>query len=231
MKTYYQIDDSLDGRSQRILLLSLMLILLSLFVFLTSFTESDKKKIEIFKRHFNTSIMFSGKGNTGKASLTEFGNNSDPLNNIIRKMKSNNINRELMVKYLTLKDIKDMRVYKGLNGIVLVLPEVIRFRKDRMKLDFTARKYLSKILFLVKNLPYEVEIRGYSSKQNFGGNLKDNSYGEILKDSAARAMLVYDYFISNGASPAKLFVSGYGDSIKKKDAVKDKVEILFKELR
>jgi outer membrane protein OmpA-like peptidoglycan-associated protein len=216
MKNYYQIDDSLNGRSQRLLLLSLMLILLSLFVFLTSFTESDKKKIEIFKKHFNTSIMFSGKGNTGKDSLTEFGNNSDPIIDIVKKMKSNNINRKLMVKYLTLKEIKDMDVYKGINGIVLVLPEVIRFRKDRMKLDFTARKYLSKILFLVKNLPYEVEIRGYSSKKNFVSNVKDDNYGKILKDSALRAMLVYDYFIGNGVSPAKLFVSGYGDSIKKK---------------
>jgi len=197
----YQLDDNSIDKSQRTLLLSLMLILLSLFIFLTSFTETDKKKIEIFKEHFNRSIMLTGKGNIGKNSITEFGKNIDPLNNIIN------------------------------SGIVLVLPEVIRFRKNRMVLDFTAKKYLSKILYLVKDLPYEVEIRGYSSKEGISDVSKTPDSREILKDSALRAMLVYKYFIGNGVSPAKLFVSGYGNSISKENALKDKVEILFKEIK
>ncbi len=227
----YQLDDNSIDKSQRTLLLSLMLILLSLFIFLTSFTETDKKKIEIFKEHFNRSIMLTGKGNIGKNSITEFGKNIDPLNNIINKMRSESINRKLMVKYLTLNNIKDLTVYNGMSGIVLVLPEVIRFRKNRMVLDFTAKKYLSKILYLVKDLPYEVEIRGYSSKEGISDVSKIPDSRDILKDSALRAMLVYKYFIGNGVSPAKLFVSGYGNSISKENALKDKVEILFKEIK
>ena len=227
----YHIEDSSIGKSQRTLFLSLMLILLSLFIFLTSFTENDKKKVEIFKEHFNKSIMFTGKGNIGKDSITEFGRNIDPLNDIIKKMRSESINRKLMVKYLTLKNIKDLTVYKGISGIVLVLPRVIRFRKNRKELDFTAKKYLSKILYLVKDLPYEVEIRGYSSKEGLTTVSKIPNNKELLKDSAERAMLVYRYFIGNGVSPSKLFVSGYGDTIENEDSVKDKVEILFKELK
>lgn len=230
MKTY-QIEDSSSDKSQRTLLLSLMLILVSLFVILSSFTESDKKKVEIFRKYFKRSIMFSGKGNIGKDSITEFGNNSDILLDVLKKMRSENINRELMVKYLTLKNIKDLSVYKGVSGVVLVLPEVIRFRKNKMELDFTAKRYLSKILFLVKDLPYEVEIRGYSSELEKNGISEKRKNRELLKKSARRAMLVYKYFIGNGVSPAKLFVSGYGNSIEEENALKDKVEILFKELR
>jgi len=226
MKIYYDLNEASEFKSQRTLLLSLMLILLSLFIFLTSFTESDKKKIKIFKKNFNKSIMFSGKGNIGKESITEFGDNGDPLSNILKKMKSENINVKLTVKYLTLKNIKDMKVYKGKNGLVLVLPETIMFRKRGNSLDFTAKKYLSKILFLVKDLPYEVEIRGYSS-----GKGLNNDYKRILKDSANKAMAVYEFFIGNGVAPEKLFVSGYGKLTDPNRLFSDRVEILFKELR
>ncbi len=233
----YEVDNFEDSnKSQRTLLLSLMLILLSLFIFLTTFTESDRKKIEIFKRHYNKSLMFSGEGTVGKESVVDSNEGGDPLFSLLKRIKSENINRELMVKYLTLQEIKDLEVFEGISGVVLVLPQVVRFRKGRYELDYTAKKYLSKILFLVKDLPFEVELRGYSSREGFvDDQLKEEveavSDRVLLKDSARRAMVVYEYFIGNGVSPEKIFVSGYGDSISDDHAVKDKVEILFKELR
>ncbi|MCP5053902.1 MAG: hypothetical protein GY940_42435 [bacterium] len=206
------------------LFVSLMLVLLTLFIFLTTFIKDDKRKIQIFKEEFKKSLMMTGKGNQGVFSITDMGTQDDPVQRLVNRMKSKGINKKLMDDFLTLNQIKDLEVRDGQKGISIILPEVVTFEKgaDGLALNETSKGFLSSISFLVKELPYLVEIKGYSTGQ------VPKAYTDPLEFSARRAHGVYGYFLRQNVAAVKMKVSGCGDAFEGSETPQDKVEIIFK---
>jgi flagellar motor protein MotB len=212
-----------DSPGWMTLFISLMLVLLTLFIFLTTYVKGDKRKIREFKIEFKKSLMLPGKGDPGTLSITDVGTEDDPVQSLLNRMKSTGINKKLMDDFLTLQQIKDFEVVDGKNGVSVILPEVVSFSegRDGLLLSEKSREFLSSISFLIKELPYLVEIKGYST-----GNVP-KLYPDALEYSARRAHRVYTYLLRQDITPVKLKVSGCGDAFEGSSAPQNKVEIIF----
>ena len=220
MKEYFEFEETKPAWLT--MFLSLMLVLITLFVFLTTYTEHNKSKIEIFKNHFKQSLVLIGKGQGGKKSIVD-NSEIDPLKEILNRMKSEGLSVKLMKEFLNQQQIKELDVKQGRNGIVIVLPKTIGFSDNSFNLNKKVLSYLNKIAYLASDLPYLVEIRGYS------GNVLPKGVKDEFELSLKRALEVYKYFINKGINPVKLKVSGCGiDNSDNKN--KDRVEIIFKEI-
>jgi flagellar motor protein MotB len=201
---------------------ALMMVLLTIFIFLTTHTKGTKTKIQMFKEQFRKSLMLSGKGGYGAYSITDLGTPDNPARVLINRMKSKGINKKLMDDFLTLNQIKDMEVRDGKRGVCIILPEVVGFVPGKNQLTDQAVEYLDKVAILAAELPYLVEIKGYAAGAVPAG------YSDPLEFSAKRAALVFNYFIDRNVNPVKLKVSGCGDAFKDSDVPQDKVELIFK---
>lgn len=221
MKEYHK-EETSERPPWMPLFISLMLVLLTLFIFLTTFAESDPEKIRIFREQFRESLMLSGQGGLGRVTVVDSGTPDDPLRSLINRMKAKGIDKKLMDEFLTVNQIKELEVMDGERGVAIVLPETVVFDTGKNQLTGLALDYLASIFFLVAELPYVVDIKGYASGRGPAG------YADALEFSARRAMLVYDYFISRGVPAMKLKVSGCGDAFEDGVTPRDKVEIIFK---
>lgn len=202
--------------------ISLILVLLTIFIFLVTFTRGSHTKIQLFQKHFRGSLMLTGKGGKGARSITGLGTRYSPVRVLINRMKSKGINKKLMDDFLTLSQIKDMEVRDGKRGVSIILPEVVGFVPGKNQLTGQAVSFLDTVVMLVVELPYMVEIKGYSTETVPPG------YSDPLEFSAKRAALVYSYFINREVGPVKLKVSGCGAAFKDSDVPQDKVELIFK---
>lgn len=205
------------------LFLSLMLVLLTLFIFLTTFAEKDKAKIEAFKKHFRESLLMPEKERKGTPSIIDLGGPVEPVRAIVNRMKSEGINKKLMDDFLTLNEIMDLQVMDGTRGVAVILPEVATFEEGKKDLSRKSRRFLNGIAYLVSELPYLVEIKGYATSRVPAG------FTDALEFSARRAAEVYNYFLEKDIPPVKLKVSGCGDAFEGSGVPQDKVEIIFKE--
>jgi flagellar motor protein MotB len=201
--------------------ISLMIVLLTLMVFLITFSESDSEKIKIFKRFLRENLMLVDK----KSELNDrvFGDEQNPLKALINRMKAEGINKRLMDNYLTIAQIKKIRILDGEDGVCIILPERILFKEGSTKITRETVRPLNEVLPLVMDLPYIVEIRGYASIGE-GKNFIDS-----LEFSSQRAYSIYQYFVSKGVAAEKLTVTGYGDNFSENGKKNNKVEIVFKE--
>ncbi len=77
------------------LFISLMLVLLTLFIFLTTFIKDDKRKIRDFREEFKKSLMLPGKGDRGAFAITDIGTEDDPVQRLVNRMKSKGINKKI----------------------------------------------------------------------------------------------------------------------------------------
>jgi flagellar motor protein MotB len=204
------------------LFFSLMLVLLTLFIFLITYAETDKEKIRIFREQFQESLLLSGAQGRGARSIVHVGTQQDPLNALINRMKSEGINKKLMDEFLTLKQIKDLEVMAGKTGVSVILPEVAVFEPGKNQLTGKAVDYLAAVSYLVSELPYLVEIKGFSP------GTVPTGYIDALEFSARRALLVYNFFLSQHIPSLKLKVSGCGDAFAGSEIPQNKVEIIFK---
>lgn len=205
------------------LFLSLMLVLLTLFIFFTTFAEKDKTKIETFKKLFRQNLLMPGKDRKGALSIFDLGGPVEPVRTIVNRMKSHGINKKLMDDFLTLNQIMDLQVMDGTRGVAVILPDVATFEEGKTDLTLKARRFLNGIAYLVSELPYLVEIRGYAPSRVPPG------FTDALEFSARRATNVYRYFLEKDIPPVKLKVSGCGDAFEDSGVPQDKVEIIFKE--
>lgn len=205
--------------------ISLGLVLLTLFIFLTTFAEKDKLKINIFKRSFRENLSMSEENQMGSRFALDWdiGESSEPIIKLINRMKSSGIDKQLMDEFLTLSQVKELEVIDGKKGICVILPEAIIFQKNKKELTEKAKRFLSRISFLVSELPYLVEIKGYAISSI------PPAYRDSLEFSVKRAIEVYNYFLAKDISPEKLKVSGCGDAFAPGRKPQDKVEIIFKE--
>ncbi|NIM16845.1 MAG: hypothetical protein GTO45_33080 [Candidatus Aminicenantes bacterium] len=215
-------EETMTSPSWMPLFFSLMLVLLTLFIFLITYAETDKEKIRIFREQFQKSLLLSSEGGRGAQSIVHVGTQQDPLNALINRMKSEGINKKLMDEFLTLKQIKELDVMAGKRGVSVILPEVVVFEPGKNQLTGEAVDYLSVISYLVSELPYLVEIKGYSP------GTVPTGYTDALEFSARRAFLVYNFFLSQHIPSLKLKVSGCGDAFAGSEIPQNKVEIIFK---
>lgn len=222
MKHYFDDEQVHTSPTWMPLFLSLMLVLLTLFIFLTTFAEKDKVKVEVFKKHFRESLLMPEKERMGTPSVTDIGGPVEPVQAIVNRMKSEGINKKLMDDFLTLNEIKDLQVRDGKNGVAVILPETAVFEPEKKDLTRQSRQFLNSISYLVSELPYLVEIKGYAAGVPAGFN-------DSLEFSARRAAEVYNYFLEKDIAPVKLKVSGCGDAFEGSGVPQDKVEIIFKE--
>lgn len=205
------------------LFISLMLVLLTLFIFLTTFAKGDKRKVQTFKYEFKKSLMIPGEGRPGQFSIVDMGTPDDPKRQLLNRMKSKGVNKKLMDDFLTLQQIKDLEVLDGDRGVSIIVPEVIAFEDDREGLTLTpaSEKFLRSVSFLAQELPYLVEIKGYSRPG------RPRGYTDALEFSARRAQRVYEFMIGLNVPALKLKVSGCGDAFGDSDVPQNKVEIIF----
>lgn len=222
MKDYYADDEGVAKPHWTTLFISLMLVLVTLFIFLSTFAEGNKLKIERFQTEFRKSLMMSGEGGLGRQSVTDVGTPDDPLRVLVNRMKSSGVNKKLMDDFLTLNQIKDLQVMDGKRGVAVILPETVGFVPGENQLTDKARSYLNKITYLARELPYLVEIRGYATENVPKG------FADPLEFSSRRALLVYQFLINKDIPPVKLKVSGCGDAFRFSGVAQDKVEIIFK---
>lgn len=222
MKEYFEEDESSVRPQWTTLFISLMLVLLTLFIFLSSFAEGNKLKIEQFQSEFRKSLLISGAGGKGQKTISDSGTEDDPLEGLVNRMKSSGINKKIMDDFLTLSQVKELEVRDGKRGIAIILPEVIGFVPGENRLTDKSQVFLSSISYLVRELPYLVEIRGYAS-----GSIPPG-YADALEFSTRRALLVYSFFLNQDIPPVKLKVAGCGDAFKESDISQNKVEIIFK---
>lgn len=225
MKDYYRENEM--GETNRppwmTMFISLMLVLLTMFIFLTTFTDTDKKRVEIFRRYFRKTLAVPGEYRMGRSSVTDIGTGVEPVQALIHRMKSTGISKVLMDEFLTVSQIKGLNVMDGKNGLVVIMPEAALFEKDSAALTEKSERYLGGISYLLSQLPYLVEIKGYCGSKIPAG------FADSLEFSARRADVVYRYFIREGVAPEKLKVSGQGDALSGGAAPADKVEIILKE--
>jgi flagellar motor protein MotB len=228
MRHYHEIKEDTEIHSAppwMTLFISLMLVLLTLFIFLTTFAKGDKRKVQTFREEFRKNLMVKGKGGEGRPAITDAGTPDDPVQHILNRMKSDGINKKLMDDFLTLQQIKDLEVRDGERGLAVILPEVLGFEEKGGGVMLTAksRQFLNSITHLMSELPYLIEVKGYATDTLPNGNKRD-----ALAFSAFRAHLVYGYILDKGVTPVKLKVSGCGDAFVDSGIAQDKVEIIFK---
>lgn len=221
MKNYYAVKDEHNAPVWMPVFISLMLVLLTIFIFLTTFSESDKTKVRIFKENYRNQLFHTGKSSAGIDAILDSGTGEDPLSRIVNRMKSKGINKNIMDEFLTLKQIKELPVLGGDRGVSIVLPDVVAFEPGVNRLTDKAVEYLESIAYLVSELPNSVEIKGYSSGAHTGAE-------DALEFSAQRAFLVFDFFVQKNIAAAKMKVSGCGDAFEGSGVAQDKVEIIFK---
>ena len=223
MKEYFEEENSTHERPAWMpLFISLMLVLLTVFTFLATYTKGSKIKVHKFREQFRKSLMLSGKGGAGARSVTDLGTPDNPARTLINRMKSNGINKKLMDDFLTLNQIKDLVVKDGERGVSIIVPEVVGFVPGKNQLTEQSINFLDTVSMLASELPYMVEVKGYSTAAIPPG------YTDALEFSAKRAGLVYRYLIGKEVPPEKLKVSGCGDTFKDSGVPQDKVEIIFK---
>lgn len=224
MKDVYDFEELHGSPTWMPLFISLMLVLLTLFIFLTTFVKGDKRKLKDFQEEFRKSLMIPGAGNTGSFSISDTGTGQDPMQRLVNRMRAKGINKKLMDEFLTLQQIKDLVVRDGLRGVAVILPDVVTFEPgdDGLTLSEKSIKFLDSISYLVAELPYQIEVKGYSDTSFPSG------YKDALEYSARRAAKIYDYFLDKEVAPIKLKVSGCGDAFKDSGVSQNKVEIIFK---
>jgi flagellar motor protein MotB len=224
MKDYFE-DESSGGATRPSwmpMFIALMLVLLTVFVFLVTFTRGSKLKVRKFKTEFRRSLMLPGQGSKGARSLTDFGTLEEPARALINRMKSEGINKKLMDDFLTLNQIKELEVRDGQRGVAIILPEVVGFLPGKNEITDAAKRFLDRVSVLAAELPYLLEIKGYA------GETVPPGYTDALEFSAKRAALVYNYFIAKEIDPEKLKVSGCGTAFRGSGVPQDKVELIFK---
>jgi flagellar motor protein MotB len=206
--------------------ISLLLVLLALFVFLTTFTEPGSSvKVRVFRESFRKSLLISSNNSKQiQALFQEIMPWQKEISRVVKKIKATGLNQPLMDEFLTVADIEGLTINQGKNGVSLIFPEAIRFYDQSLELRQPSRLLLAKIAYLAADVPYLVEIRGYANPQYPKG------FSSALEFSARRAAVVYQLFIEKQVNPWKLKVSGFGDAFYSEKESQDKVEIIFKEL-
>jgi flagellar motor protein MotB len=202
--------------------ISLMLVLLTLFVFLNTFTEKDPGRVRIFRENFKKALVLLGSGRAGSRSAVDV-RGADPLLALVNRLKSETLSVDKMDRFLTVAQIKELRVARGERGVTVVVPGKLGFDGTGLVLNALARAALARIAWLATEIPYQVQVTAYSSSRIPAG------YGDALGYSAGRALEVYRFLLAHGVPPVKLKMTARGDALARGGPEDNRIEISFQE--
>ncbi len=201
--------------------LSLMLVLLTLFVFLSTYTEKDPQRVRIFRENFKKAFVLLGSGSAGAKAVREV-RGGDPLQALVNRLQWEALSDEHMERFLDLAQIKELQVARGERGVTVVVPERIGFGPGADLLP-AARSALTRIAWLASVIPYQVQVTAHC-----GAGVPPGA-GDALEYSARRGTAVYRFLLQRGVSPVKLKVTARGDALARGRADDNRVEIAFQE--
>ncbi len=185
------------------LYISMILIVLTFFISLSSYTIKTMKKMKAFQKSYKQSLVFKkGKGR-GKISILDTGE-GDNLAVIIKELREKGLTKKKMEEYLNDADLIKLGVRVGDNGASLSFPTKTIFEKGKTAINPKAYIELVKIGYLAKYLPYYIYIEGFSNQKE-SGNI--NSY----EFAALKALTVYKFFKQQGVEQKKMVIMGYGN--------------------
>lgn len=215
--------DDFQQTDMSLVFLSLLLVLITFFLVLTRFVEPDPAKVSRFKKHYSTFLFFNQQVSVDKEATQapDIFSESDPLISLVNRMKASGITEPLMNQYLTLLDIKNLKVVSGESGLVIRLPRTIKLDGDTGRLTNEEKESLGNLRVLFMELPFIIEIKGVGYQKN------DQPSFQSLELSVTAAQTVYNHLIKMGVIPDKLKVSGMIDD-GKAEPVTD-IEISFRE--
>ena len=190
-----------------VLFLSLLLVLITFFIVLTRFVETDSSKVAHFSREYNAQLFFGvrEKAVAAVGMRQEQGNEYNPLQSLVNRMKSIGITEPLMNEYLTVNKIKELKVISGEEGIVLRLPQPLNFEAQDTVLSERSRNILNKLKVLFVELPYIIEVKGVGLRKT------DEDLFPVLEAGVAVSQTVYRQLINMGVMPEKIKISGTTD--------------------
>ncbi len=188
------------------LYISMILIVLTFFISLSSYTIKTMEKMKSFQKSYKESLIFTKGKSRGKISILDTGE-GDNLVVIIKNLREKGLNKQKMMEYLKDSDLIKMGVRVGQNGSELSFPSDKIFEKGKTKINPKAYVRLVKIGYLAKYLPYYIYIEGYSNK-------KESGSVDSYEFAALKALSIYNFFKQQGVKKNKMVIVGYGESDK-----------------
>lgn len=197
--------------------LDIIMLILTFFVFLTTFTVQDRDKVSKFRDHFRKSLILAGSGTRGAVSIADSARDA-AVENLVNKVKKDGLSLQLTEKFLEISEMKDLQVRDGNEGIVITFPEALLFEAGT--LNSKGREYLGRIASFLAAVPYFVELKGVCREG------REDPLGYSVK----MGLEVYSMLVSSGVSKAKLKVTGNGSSFSVEgQASTDRVEMNIRE--
>jgi DNA-binding cell septation regulator SpoVG len=203
--------------------LSLLLVLITFFLVLTRFVEPDPEKISRVKKDLST-LLFFGRQSSGKAVETvvpDMFSPEDPIASLLNRMKAIGMTEPLMNQFISLKDIKNLKVISGESGLVIRMPKTIKPDGADLQITEAERDTLGKMAVLFRELPFIIDIKGVSGENKADGPFKS------LQMSVRASQSVYSHLLQMGIQPEKLKVTGL--VVSRSPGLEPTVEISFRE--
>ncbi|MEN2985653.1 MAG: OmpA family protein [Thermodesulfovibrionaceae bacterium] len=107
-----------------------------------------------------------------------------------------------------LEDISDINIKTDVRGVVITLPDKLLFDSGSAQLKPQAKELLLQIAEKLKEIPGKISIEGHTDNMPLVSNSIYKSNWEL---SAARASSVLHFLISQGLSPDRFLIAGYGE--------------------
>jgi len=185
------------------LYISMILIVLTFFISLSSYTIKTMKKMKSFQKSYKQSLVFKKGKSRGRISILNRGE-GDKLAVIIKDLREKGLSKKKVEEYLNDADLIKLGIKVGDNGASLSFPSNSIFEKGKTKIDPKAYVELVKIGYLAKYLPYYIYIEGFSTKKE-SGNIDSYEF------AALKALEVYNFFKQQGVEKRKMVIMGYGN--------------------
>lgn len=213
--------------SMSMIFLSLLLVLITFFIVLTRFVVTDPEKVERFRRDYSRTLFLGQKADGPvspvKTVERDIFSDESPLKSLINRMKSTGITAPLMNQFLTIQDIKTLRLISGESGLVLRMPDPLEIGGDAFGLSPAGRETLEKMKVLFLELPFLIEVKGV-------GVDDAGSQGMAAMEMGVKAsQSVYRHLIQMGVVPQKIKITGTTTRDSKPAMAKSFVELAFRE--
>lgn len=185
----------LQAGGWQIIYTGFILIMLSFFILLTSFTSLDASKVTRFVSSFSNavSVLDYGKSIEPGRTLLDSEFTVLPRENRVAELfeKVRRISREEGLDEITLARTR--------NGVVMTLKDSLLFESAMADLTPAAFPRLAKIGRLIRRLDVPVEIEGHTDNRP----IRTRRFPSNWELSTARAVSVLRYFIENRKIDAK----------------------------
>lgn len=182
-----------------------VLILLSFFILLTSFSSVDKAKILSFAKSFTNAISIL-PGGAGFESGEEVLPESPDI--VSKESEMAKLFTDLQKFMIKLGLGKDVELSFSDEGLVMNLADNVLFELGEADVMFEASSLLQKVSSIISKTSYNVRIEGHTDNIP----IKTEIFPSNWELSTARAVNVLRYFMKNGKIAAdRLSAAGFAE--------------------